>query len=437
MKDKHLQYNLESENAVLGCLIIDGSTVKAVREILKHEDFFDKHNQYIFRAMEWLDNTNVEIDLLTLSDALTKKGFIEIIGGSAYLAELTDCAVTSKRVMTYVKIVADYSAKRQITSAANAIAEVSSTGSSVDEALDKVKEQISRVNGIGGNRNKYQVASMAEYIEKSKERFVNWGKMQGLSTGFPGIDKLTLGLPGGELIIVAGPTSKGKTLLSMSMANNIAKAGGKTLFVSLEMSPEELTSRYMYINGGWDTDDFNVVAANTIFQKNDELTWQDVDGLIENAKNKLGVDLVIIDHLHYFTRELQNVAEDLGRITKEFKKNAIRHNIPIILISHIRKLMKDEELSGESLRGSSFIAQDADIVLLVNRDPETNAMGVLIDKNRNRGKLSDRTQNWEGRSARDIDIAYLNFNNTKLTDPTDVDPNILKIFPGATRLDVR
>lgn len=433
MKDEHLQYSLDSERAVLGCIIIDGSLIKDVREILKHEDFFDKHHQYIFRAMEWLDNGKVEIDLLTLTDALTKKGFIELIGGSAYLSELTDCAITPIRVMTYAKIVEDYSAKRQITSAANAISEVSSNGSSVDEALAKVKEQISIVNTIGGKQNKYQVASMSDYIDKSKERFENWGKIQGLSSGFPCIDKLTLGLSGGELIIVAGPTSKGKTLLSMSIANNIAKVGGKILFVSLEMSPEELTSRYMFINGGWDTEDFKLVAANTIFQKNDELTWQDVDGLIENAKNKLGVDLVIIDHLHYFTRELQNVAEDLGRITKEFKKNAIRHNLPIILISHIRKLMKDEELSGESLRGSSLIAQDADIVLLVNRDPETNAMGVLIDKNRNRGKLSDRTQNWEGRSARDIDTSYLNFNNTKLTDPTDVDPNILSIFPGATR----
>ena len=431
MPKEHLQYNPEAEKAILGCIIIDGKEIKDVREILTYDDFYETSHKKIFRTMEWLNNNKVEIDLLTLHDAFTKNGLLDDIGGSAYLSELTGFTTTSARAMTYAKIVADYSSKRKITSAANAIAETSSNGSTLDEALAKVKEKISEVNTIGGKQNKYQVASMSEYVEESKKRFEKWGQMQGLSTGFPCIDRLTLGLSEGELIIIAGPTSKGKTLLAMNIANNVARYGGKVLFVTLEMTPEELTSRYMFANGGWDTEDFALVSANTIFQKNDELDWKDIDGLIENAKNKLGVDLVIIDHLHYFTRELQNVAEDLGRITKDFKKNAMRYKLPIILISHIRKLQKDEELSGDSLRGSSYIAQDSDIVLMVNRDAETNAMGIMIDKNRNRGKLSDRTKEWAGRSERELNTAYLDFNNTKLSDPTDVDPRISEVFPGS------
>ncbi len=143
----------------------------------------------------------------------------------------------------------------------------------------------------------------------------------------------------------------------------------------------------------------------------------------------------MIDHLHYFARDIKNAAEELGKITMTFKKNAIRHKLPIILISHIRKMQKDEDLSGEALRGSSLIAQDSDIVLLVNRDPETNQMGVLIDKNRNRGKLSDRTPDWGGRSQRDIDTIYLDFNNTKLHDPMPApELKIEEIFPGAVML---
>jgi hypothetical protein len=94
---------------------------------------------------------------------------------------------------------------------------------------------------------------------------------------------------------------------------------------------------------------------------------------------------------------------------------------------------KDEELSGESLRGSSLIAQDADIVLMVNRDPETNAMGVMIDKNRNRGKLSDRTRDWAGQKEKDLNTIFLDFNNTKLHDPMpEPTPEIQALFPGAT-----
>lgn len=425
-------YNKEAESAVLGCILIDNDKLKKVREVLSSDDFYDEKNKWIFKAMEVLNDKGTEIDTLTLSDFLRDNGYLDFIGGPSRLVELTDDVPTSARALNYANIVADDSAKRKIKLAGDKISQASVDGKTLEETLEIVKQEIHDVNQVGGKQNKYQVASMMDYIDASKERYAAWGKLQGLSTGFPSIDSLTLGLMGGELIIVAGPTSRGKTLLSMNIANNIAKKGGRILFVTLEMTHEELTSRYMFANGGWETNDFQTVAANTIFQVNDELDWQDIDGLMQNAKEQLDVDLVIIDHLHYFTRELQNVAEDLGRITKEFKKNAKRYNIPVILISHIRKLQKDEELSGDSLRGSSLIAQDADIVLMVNRDPETNAMGIMIDKNRNRGKLSDRTKVWGDKTERELNTIYLDFNNTKLHDPMADASTVQTIFPGAS-----
>jgi replicative DNA helicase len=429
--DDNAVYDIDAEMSVLGSLMIDGERIAKVMEILTHEDFYERRNELVFRGMEWLAKKGIEIDIITLSDALKQAKVLDEIGGSAYLAEVTNYVPTSLHVLNYAKIVADHSAKRKINKMAVEMSEMSTNGASLEETLAKVKEKISEVNNLGGKENKYQVASMLDYIDEAQERYDNWGKMQGLSTGFPSIDKLTLGLVGGELIIVAGQTSRGKTLLSMNIANNIAKTGKTVLFVTLEMTHAELTSRYMFVNGGAGSESFGGVAANTLFQANDELDWKDIDGLIKNAKEELNVDLVVIDHLHYFTRELANVAEDLGRITKEFKKNAIRYNIPIILISHVRKMAKDEQLSGESLRGSSLIAQDADIVLLVDRDPETNAMGVMVDKNRNRGKLSDRTKDWQGKDEREINTIFLEFNNTKLHDPEDVPKPLQQLFPGS------
>jgi len=429
-----LPYNEEAERAVLGSILIDDQAFKKVAEVLSNEDFYEQQNRYIFRAMEELAENHVEIDILTLADRLRDDMLLDVIGGAPYLVELGSKLPTSTRVLTYANIVSEDSGKRKVNKATDEISRAAKNGSSLDSVLETVRDQIAEVNRIGGKQNKYQVASMMDYIDASKERYKNWGKMQGLSTGFPSIDKLTLGLVEGELIVVAGPTSKGKTLLAMSMSNNVAKAGGRVLFVTLEMTKEELTSRYMFVNGGWDTEDFAQVSANTIFQDNDELDWKDIDGLIANAKEQLDVDLVVIDHLHYFARDINNAAEELGRITMTFKKNAIRHKIPIILISHIRKLQKDEDLSGEALRGSSLIGQDSDIILLVNRDAETNAMGVMIDKNRNRGKLSDRTKEWEGRSERELNTIYLDFNNTKLHDRTPVWAPIQQIFPEAISL---
>ena len=427
-----MEYNNDAEAAVLGCILIDGTIMKKVREVLTPEDFFDVRHQHIFRAMKELDDEDVEVDLLTLSDKMRDQMILDHVGGSAYLTELTDCVPTTIRYMNYAKIVADDAAKRRIKKAAEEIGKASANGTSLEDTLKIVQEQIHEVNRIGGKQNKYQVSSMLDFVDEAEERYKHRDEVQGLSTGFPSIDKLTMGLVPGELIIVAGPTSKGKTLLSMHISNNIAQAGGRVLFVTLEMTKAELTSRYMYVNGGKDTAGFATAAANTIFQENDELDWKDIDGLIQNAKQELDVDLVVIDHLHYFARDIKNTAEELGKITMTFKKNAIRHNLPIILISHIRKLGKDEDLSLEALRGSSLIGQDADIVLLVNRDAETNQMGVLIDKNRNRGKLSDRTKEWAGREQREIDTIYLDFNNTKLHDPMPKPSAIQELFPGAT-----
>lgn len=427
-----MQHNEDAEKAVLGCVLIDNSKLSKVLETVRPEDFYDDHNRYIFAAIESLYDKRIEVDLLTLSDHLRDTGLLDIVGGGAYLTELTNYVPTVTRVLTYAQIVADDGAKRRIKRAAENILKDAKDGTSLEDTLKTVKEEIHEVNQINGRQNKYQVSSMLDHIEEAEDRYKHRNEIQGLSTGFPSIDTLTMGLVAGELVIVAGPTSKGKTLLSMHISNNIAKKGGRVLFITLEMTKAELTSRYMYVNGGYRTNDFHTVAANTIFQENDELDWKDIDGLIQNAKEELDVDLVVIDHLHYFARDIKNAAEELGKITMTFKKNAIRHNLPIILISHIRKLQKDEDLSGDVLRGSSLIAQDSDIVLLVNRDPETNQMGVLIDKNRNRGKLSDRTPDWGGMSQREIDTIYLDFNNTKLRDPMPQLSSIQEIFPGST-----
>ena len=180
------------------------------------------------------------------------------------------------------------------------------------------------------------------------------------------------------------------------------------------MTHAELTSRYMYINGGRG-EDYENAALNTVFQKNDELDWKDIDGLVSKARDQLGVDLVIIDHLHYFTRELDNVSEDLGRITKEIKKNAIRHDIPVMLISHVRKGQKSTDAATiDDLRGTSYIAQDADIVLMVSKIENSDKVAVRIEKNRNRGY--DVGEDIVGN---DVQIASLKLHETKLLEKYD------------------
>lgn len=231
----------------------------------------------------------------------------------------------------------------------------------------------------------FELELMSNYTEEAIERYKNFGKMQGLSSGYRKIDALTKGFVGGELTIIAGKTSYGKTTLAINIANKIALAGTPVLFVTLEMTKGEITSRFMQINGG-DNEDYQNVANLIAYQVTNELSWKSIDGLVGQFVKQFANGLIVIDHLHYFTRELEHVAEDLGRITKELKKNAEVHNVPIILISHVRKVLRDAPAGIDDLRGSSYIAQDADIVLMVGRDAsDEHQLAVKIEKNRNRG----------------------------------------------------
>lgn len=255
------------------------------------------------------------------------------------------------------------------------------------------------------NLEQFELRLMADFTDQAISLYENFGKMQGLSSGYPSVDRLTRGFVGGELTVIAGKTSKGKTTLAVNIANNIALSGKTVLFVTLEMTHAQITSRFIFLNGG-NTDAYQDVSARTVFQATQDLNWKSIHGLIKQARIQMGADIVVIDHLHYFSREIEGIAEDLGRITKEFKAAAISFSIPLLLISHVRKTQNNKEATMDDLRSSSFIAQDADIVLMVGR-PEGIAgdtLGIKIEKNRNRGFDYDDAE------------AVLNFNNTKLTE---------------------
>lgn len=235
-------------------------------------------------------------------------------------------------------------------------------------------------------RLQFDIALMSDHTEAARRLVDHWNEPNGLLSGLSSFDRMTMGLAPGEMTVIGGATSHGKTLLAVNIAARIASQSKNVLFVTLEMTHEELTSRFMRILG----DKYDDVAANVGYQKTDELDWRSIDGLIDAAVADLGVELVIIDHLHYFTRELENVSEDLGRITKELKKNAIRHKLPIVLISHTRKGDKRGGRTGiEDLRGTSYIAQDADVVIMVQRDENhTDKLLIRLEKNRNRYGMS-------------------------------------------------
>ena len=234
--------------------------------------------------------------------------------------------------------------------------------------------------------------SLMEEWDEIEKHDNDFGKLVGLSTGYVVLDDMMMGLAPGELTIVAAPTSVGKTLLCLNIAANLAMSGHTVGFITLEMTRPEIGSRLMRIMGDRKED-----IANIVVNKSDRMSWRSVETFIKKALEYGDIEALFIDHLHYFARSMDNQAEELGLITQEFKHLAIKYNLPIVLISHTRKtdnMGKERAATMNDLRGSSFIAQDADIVLMLNRvwqnDEDSGSIvdatgvKVTLEKNRNR-----------------------------------------------------
>lgn len=241
-------------------------------------------------------------------------------------------------------------------------------------------------------KKRTEMVDIGEYIEEAKKirELSRSNEIQGLSTGIKSMDDLMLGMTPGELIVVSGPTSCGKTQLTTHIAYNVARAGHKVLFVTMEMTHPQMTERFM---GAAKPDDENLEAirGKVKYQKEYDLPSTDIQYLVSNAV-KEGVELVVIDHLHYFAGgNDDNRAQEIGDIVKDFKQAAVTYEIPVILITHIRKLQSNRaKPTGNDLRDSSLIGQHADQIIMVWRDTspdakEPNKVEVSNWKNRQRG----------------------------------------------------
>lgn len=356
---------LESERAIIAAAIVDGrEAMKKIMHIVTKDDFYEKKHAVIWRAAAFLAQRDNDVDLVTISDFLNKKQSLEMAGGSAYLSELTNDYMSPRTLVAHAKLVADRAVARRIIAAAGTIIDKANNADDMEAFVNEAEKTLKGITRTSARKeSKLAVVNAEDWRKIARESSATGSGFRGLSTGYRNLDEVTEGFEAGEVMIVTGHTKHGKSKLAANIVWNVAKKGHNVMFINTEMTKLQLGRRL----NGMEPHSEDETPGTIYLNDRADLVAQDAISIMEHAK-ELGCDMVVIDHLHFFSRSVENQVNELSKITKEFKEAAVQFDLPLMLLCHIQQGDTKKVPTLQMLKGSSSIAQDADMVLTVWRD---------------------------------------------------------------------
>ena len=413
----------EAERAVLGGLMLETHRFDTVIQVIKENDFDGKDHQIIFQSMSELVEENKPLDPLTVSEKLDNKNSLNKVGGKDYLIELATSTPSAANLEAYAEIIRQRSITRKLMKANSDISELISNPQGQDGAslLDKAESMIFALNDET-NLNDQNLQSMRELSPSTMDRLHELSnKSDGLigsSTGFKDLDNKLQGLQNGDLVVVAGRPSMGKTSFAMNIAENVLlddDSNGAVLIFSLEMPGESLTTRLLsgmtklnqqnVRSGMLKDDELRILLQQSEKLKNMPL-WIDDSSILSpmelRAKarrlartEKDGLSLIVVDYLQLMQLPLsiENRVNQISEISRSLKSLAKELNVPVIALSQLNRAVEQRPNKRPimaDLRDSGAIEQDADVILFIYRDEvynedseQGNKAEIIIGKQRN------------------------------------------------------
>jgi replicative DNA helicase len=383
--------SLDAERSALGGILLDSEIALEAFARLEAEDFFDRKHRYIFQAARDLDSRNEVIDLVTVSEELTRRKWMEQAGGVDYIASLTDCIPVLSNVAQYISIIRDKSLLRQLLVASQEnIRNVYDGTGRAQDILDAAERNIFTIGESLSSKDFIPISELVgsgmEALEQLRDAR---GFVTGLSTGFDELDRMTTGFHSGELVILAARPSVGKTSLALNMAEHMSRLEkGGVAFFSLEMSAEQLTQRLLCANAGigtkpiiegtlapshWKelTDSADRLSKLPIFIDDTAgIGSMELRAKVRHLGKREKLAIVFVDYLQLMRGEkgIENRQQEITRISGDLKALAKEMRIPVVALSQLsRQATKHEGPPRLSdLRESGAIEQDADVVLFLH-----------------------------------------------------------------------
>lgn len=417
--------NIDAEKSLLGAILIEEDVLADVSEVVKPRDFYDKNHELIFDGMMRLYERHKPVDMLTLTDELKRKDHLSLVGGSAYLSELTNYVPTAAHAEAYADIVAEKAVRRRLIKASGEISEMGyDEDASTQELLSKAEAELFSVSDQSLKQDLISIESvLSDSFERMEELHQNKGAIRGIRTGYRDLDNMTAGLQRSDLIILAARPAMGKTTLVTNLAYNVATIEQKAvLFFSLEMSKEQLVDRMLADAAGVDSwnirtgnlsdDDFGKITDAMGEMAEAPIFIDDKPGLsvlemrtkARRVAHEQDLGLIVVDYLQLMQgsgRHDGNRVQEVSEISRGLKLVARELNVPLIALSQLSRSVESRQppipqLS--DLRESGSIEQDADIVSFIYRpgyyEPDNpdvaNITDLIIAKHRNGpvGKVS-------------------------------------------------
>lgn len=409
MSDKNnvMPNNLDAEQALLGCMLIDNEILADVLERLDKNDFYQESHQYILAAMKMVYADRKPVDIVTLCDRLDSDGNLEKAGGLSYVSELAQITPSAANYKYYLDIVTRDSVNRGLIRAARDVIEFAKSS---DDSVKSVQYAEERVYSVSRTYDTSSVKDIREgsginaVLDKFEKLAKDKDAYRGLSTGFTRLDRLTNGLQRSDLIVIAARPGMGKTSLAMNIIEHAALSDDAVCAVfSLEMPEVQLIQRLLCgaanvsmasaLSGKLTTNDWKKIFKASDKLRNSRINIDDSSRVTPaeilskcrriKSKNNGRLDLVMIDYIQLMesgkkSNGEQNRTQEVAAITRELKIMAKELNVPVIALSQLRRIQSGEPQLSD-LRESGAIEQDADIVMFINR-PDVNATDEDIEK---------------------------------------------------------
>jgi len=438
-------HSVEAEQSVLGGLLLDNAAFDRVTDVLNEDDFYRYDHKLIWQHIARLIALARPADVVTVNESLASAGKAEEVGGLAYLNALAHNTPSAANIRRYAEIVRERSMLRKLVSVADEIAAAAFNpqGKEARQLLDEAESRVFQIaqEGARGSAGFQEIQPLlAQVVERIDELYHRDGDsdITGVPTGFTDLDRMTSGLQPGDLIIVAGRPSMGKTSFSMNIGEHVAIEQGLPVAVfSMEMGAVQLAMRMVGSVGMLDqhrmrtgkltADDWpklthavqQVQEAQIYIDETPALTSMELRARARRLARQCGqLGLIIIDYMQLMSANSsgENRATEISEISRSLKGLAKELNCPLIALSQLNRSLEQRPNKRpvmSDLRESGAIEQDADLILFIYRDevynpdsPDKGTAEIIIGKQRN-GPIGSVRLTFQGASTR-----FLNFTSS-------------------------